>query len=82
MYKNDLRLASQKDTNDNFYPSLFVKKTRLILYLATITIFFTIFIKLQNQRDSIHSLFNQTVNKHYVSNRRVCKLQCQLISSV
>ena len=58
MYKNDLRLASQKDTNDNFYPSLFVKKTRLILYLATIIIFFTIFIKLQNQRDSIHSLFN------------------------
>ena len=58
MYKNDLRLASQKDTNDNFYPSLFVKKTRLILYLATITIFFTIFIKLQTHRDSIHSLFN------------------------
>ena len=58
MYKNDLRLASQKDINDNFNPSLFVKKTRLILYLATITIFFTIFMKLHNQRDSIHSLFN------------------------
>lgn len=49
MYKNDLRLPSQKDINDNFNPSLFVKKTRLILYLATITIFFTIFFKLYNQ---------------------------------
>lgn len=57
MYKNDLRLPSQKDINDNFNPSLFVKKTRLILYLATITIFFTIFFKLYNQRDWIHSLF-------------------------
>ena len=43
MYKNDLRLPSQKHINDNFNPSLFVNKTRLMLYLATITIFFTIF---------------------------------------
>ena len=58
MYKNDLRLPSQKDINDNFNPSLFVNKTRLMLYLATITIFFTIFlILLHNQRDWIHSLF-------------------------
>ena len=45
MYKNDLRLPSQKDINDNFNPSLFVNKTRLMVYLATITIFFTIFFK-------------------------------------
>ena len=59
MYKNDVRLPSQKDINDNFNPSLFVNKTRLMLYLATITIFFTIFflILLHNQRDWIHSLF-------------------------
>ena len=44
MYKNDLRLPSQKDINDNFNPSLFVKKTRLILYLATITIFLQYFL--------------------------------------
>ena len=43
MYKNYLRLPSREDINDNFNPSLFVNKTRLILYLATITIFFTIF---------------------------------------
>lgn len=58
MYKNDVRLPSQKDINDNFNPSLFVNKTRLMLYLTTITIFFTIFlILLHNQRDWIHSLF-------------------------
>lgn len=56
MYKNYLRLPSQKDINDNFNPSLFVNKTRLILYLATITIFFTIFLNIVRQSERLDTL--------------------------